>query len=93
MDQAVQVYEIDQSKQVDIENAVKTSKLDCQPILWVSSKPSQILFTVKLKQRVVGKYMVIKLIDSYKNNISDNNIDMYNLSLKGNTLKIPSPTQ
>jgi len=35
--------------------------------------------------------LVIKLIDSYKNNISDNNIDMYNLTLNGKKLVLPYP--
>jgi len=33
--------------------------------------------------------LVIKLIDSYKNNINDNNIDMYNLTLNGYKLALP----
>jgi hypothetical protein len=71
---------------------VKVSKLDCFPILWVHSSPSQAMCTVKFKQKIVAKYVVVKLIDSYKLNANDNNIDMYNLTLNGNSLKIPSPT-
>lgn len=32
----------------------------------------------------------MKLIDSIKNSVSDNNMDMYNLSLNGYTVKFPS---
>jgi hypothetical protein len=91
-DQMVKAFEIDLRKQVDIENACKVSKLDCYPILWVNSQPSQNLCTIKFSQLIACKYMVVKLIDSHKNSASDNNIDMYNLSFRGNLLKIPSPT-
>jgi hypothetical protein len=33
--------------------------------------------------------MVLKLIDSHKGSLQDNNIDMYNLGLTGQILKLP----
>ena len=72
--------------------SLKVSKLDCFPVLWVISNPSKTEWTVRFKQRIACKYLVIKLIDSHKNNMNDNNIDMYNLTLNGYQLKIPSYT-
>lgn len=66
------------------------SKLDCYPVLWVKSINSATEWKHEFKQKIAAKYMVIKLIDSYKNNLNDNNIDMYNLPLSGYTLNIPS---
>jgi hypothetical protein len=65
-------------------------KLDCFPVLMVFSAATKTELSVVLKQRIAAKYLVIKLIDSYKNNINDNNIDMYNLTLNGYTLNIPT---
>ena len=65
-------------------------KLDCFPVLIVFSAAIKTDWTVRLKQRIAAKYLVIKLIDSFKNNANDNNIDMYNLTLNGYTLFIPT---
>jgi hypothetical protein len=87
---ANRAYEIDLSSTTKLEKRMGIGKLDCFPVLVVFSFASKTEWTVKLKQRVAAKYLVIKLIDSYKNSASDNNIDMYNLTLNGYTLSIPS---
>lgn len=79
---------MNQSKK--IAEKLKVRKLDCFPVLWVQSVPSKTEWAVKFTQRITSKYLVIKLIDSHKNNVNDNNIDMYNLTLNGYTLAIPS---
>ena len=83
-------FEIDLSKTRQLQTALKTKKLDCLPVLWVFSNPSYTEWTVKFEQRLACKFAVLKLIDSIKNSQYDNNIDMYNLTLNGHTLKIPS---
>ena len=85
------IYEIDISNKEDLKKRLGVSKLDCYPILWVKSQPITKLIEHTLKQHIAAKYMVIKLIDSYKNNLNDNNIDMYNLSLQGIRLDMPEP--
>ena len=83
-------YEIDLSQSDRLMEIVKSRKyLDCLPILWVFSVPSHCTWTVKFQQRIACKFMVLKLIDSYKNSLQDNNIDMYNLALRGQVLKLP----
>lgn len=69
------------------------SKLDCYPILYVTSTPSQTEWAHKFKQKIAAKYMVIKMIDSVKKETTDNNIDMYNLTLNGYALNIPSSSK
>lgn len=83
-------FEIDLNQQRKIEKVIGCKKLDCFPIMWVVSTPSKTEWTIKFQQRLACKYLVLKLIDSHKNNLNDNNIDMYNLTLNGFTLKIPS---
>jgi len=73
-----------------VPKALKLKKLDCLPILWVQSVPSYTQWTVSFQQRLACKFMVVKLLDSVKNSASDNNIDMYNLTLNGYTMSIPS---
>jgi hypothetical protein len=85
-----QAYEIDISQQKSIEKALNTNKLDCFPLLWVISNPNKSEWKVEFKQRVACKYIVCKLLNSHKNNLNDNNIDMYNLTLNGYYLKIPN---
>lgn len=70
--------------------ALQVSRMDCYPILWVVSNLSKTEWKIKFRQRIACKYLVIKLIDSHKSNLSDNNIDMYNLTLNGYQLNIPS---
>jgi hypothetical protein len=82
-------YEIDVSQSRKLNAALKSKKLDCIPILWVFSSPSFTEWRVKFEQRLVCKYLVLKLIDSIKGSQHDNNIDMYNLTLNGYSLKLP----
>lgn len=66
-----------------LKKILKINKFDCYPFLFVISAPSKVEYTVEFKQKIAAKFTVLKLIDSYKNNLSDNNIDMYNLTLNG----------
>jgi hypothetical protein len=83
-------YEIDLSNKKKLKSKLKVTKMDCYPILFVKSSPSPTEWSHKFKQTIAAKYMVIKLIESHKNNLNDNNIDMYNLTLNGYKLSIPS---
>ncbi|CDW85600.1 UNKNOWN [Stylonychia lemnae] len=82
-------FEIDLSQKNLIKKIAKVKKLDCYPLLFVASFPSKTEYSVKFKQKIAAKYLVLKLIDSYKHNLNDNNIDMYNLTLNGIKLQIP----
>eukprot|EP00347_Sterkiella_histriomuscorum_P004146 403361578 len=84
-------YEIDLSNKSLLQQKLKLNKFDCFPLLFVISNPSPTEYTVQFKQKIAAKYMVLQLIDSHKNNLSDNNIDMYNLTLNGYKLQIPPP--
>ena len=86
-------YEIDLSQRSKLEKRMGIGKLDCFPVLMVFSHGTKCEWKAQLKQRIAAKYLVIKLIDSYKTNITDNNIDMYNLTLNGYTLNLPTPRQ
>lgn len=83
-------YEIDLSQKSQLYEVFKTKKLDCLPVLWVFSTPSYTKWSVKFEQRIACKYFALKLIDSVKGSTYDNNIDMYNLTLTGHTMKLPS---
>ena len=76
-------YEIDLNYYKHLEKQLKVPKLDCFPILWVISNPSKAELNIKFIQRIACKYLVVKLIDSHKTSASDNNIDMYNMTLNG----------
>jgi len=58
----------------------------------VFSQPSYTEWRVVFEQLVACQYLVLKLIDSQKGSTYDNNIDMYNLTLNGHTLKLPVPS-
>ncbi len=88
MDPLNRAYEIDLSHRTKLEKKMGVGKLDCFPVLMVFSHATKCEWKVQLKQRIAAKYLVIKLIDSYKNNPNDNNIDMYNLTLNGYTLNL-----
>ena len=76
-------FEIDLRQQKMVMKALQVPRLDCYPVLWVLSNQSKTEWKINFKQRIACKYLVIKLIDSHKGNIKDNNIDMYNLTLNG----------
>ena len=62
------------------------SKLDCYPVLWVYSTPVELEMVAEFKQAIACRFLVLKLIDSHKGvSQGDDNIDMYNLSLTGNS--------
>lgn len=83
-------YEIDLNQTRQLQKALGNKKLDCLPILWVFSNPSYTEWSVRFEQRFAVKFLVLKLIDSLKNSTYDNNIDMYNLTMNGHPLLLPT---
>ncbi len=83
-------FELDLSQQKLIEKKLECGKMDCFPLLWFFSSPKKFDWSIKFQQNVACKYLAVKLIDSHKSTgTADNNIDAYNMTLKGFRLKIP----
>ena len=81
-------YEIDLSSPKEIESRLGIPKLDCFPIMWIYSSPKNQDIELKFSQRIGCRFLVLKLIDSHKQSSADNNIDMYNMTLRGVPLRM-----
>ena len=82
--------EIDMGRIKTIQRALDIDKLDCYPVVWCQQDQKQIKWSINFAQRIACKYLVVKLIDRHTpTNAHDCNIDMFPLSLEGNTLQIP----
>jgi len=85
-------FEIDLKRPKLVMNALDVNKLDCYPILWVWQAQERIRWPIELDQRVVCKYLAIKLIDIHRpqNEVDSLNFDMFPLEVEGFALKIPT---
>ena len=85
--------EIDLSQPKKIEVALGINKLDCCPVLWVWQAKEKVKWTVPLKQKIACKYLLVKMIDIFSQEVVNKNVDMFALEVAGLTLDIPNSNQ